>query len=607
MSGNDIRVVPGNYHGVVTSGGVASQSLNGGPGNMSFYSTPSPMAAQISGRLFSDSGPRRSTQLAAETAASTNSNATTVTGNGTSHSSKYIGGSKLSSVTFRSVTVRKGQPWTSESFDEGILHEVRDDSRSNAATSSSSPAGDLSSHDQEETAMPMGGVVMSSSRVITGTSEILDLLRALGEGYRLSCMYRCQDALDAYLKLPHKHYNTGWVLSQVGKSYFELVDYQEAHRAFSLARLASPYSLEGMDIHSTVLYEKLFDYITESTSLSRTALVEIIRGLADAALMDGMNSGLLSNEMDRVSSPRAGFRGFLKHLKEDMKLSYLAQELISTDRLAPQSCVGQNSICEADCIIKCAMGNCYSLQEDHETALKNFQRAVRLNSRFAYAHTLCGHEYVALEDFENGIKSYHSALRIDGRHYNAWYGLGMIYLRQEKFEFSEHHFHMAFQINPRSSVIMSYLGTAFLALKVCAFLLDRGSPVPKRKFYLLRLSEFGSLYIWQKNDEAFEMMEKAILADKKNPLPLYQKANILVSIEKFDEALKVVEELKEYAPQESSVYALMGKIYRRSNMYDKAMLHFGLALDLKPPATDVATIKAAIEKLHVPDELEDAL
>ncbi|KAI8534977.1 hypothetical protein RHMOL_Rhmol10G0139100 [Rhododendron molle] len=383
MSGNDIRVIPGNYHGVVTSGGVASQSLNGGPGNMSFYSTPSPMAAQlsgvappplcknvqpngpnpnavimdgsprsivnstiqaprrkfvdegklrkISGRLFSDSGPRRSTRLAAETSVSTNSNATTVTGNGTSHSSKYIGGSKLSSVTFRSVTVRKGQPWTSESFDEGIRHEVRDDSRSNAATSSSSPAGDLSFHDQEETAMPMGGVVMSSSRIITGTSEILDLLRTLGEGYRLSCMYRCQDALDAYLKLPHKHYNTGWVLSQVGKSYFELVDYQEAHRAFSLARLASPYSLEGMDIHSTVLYyfEQRDVHETHSTRLKPST--PLVRGNCNIA------QGLLSNGMDRVSSPRVGFLGFLKHLKEDMKLSYLAQELISTDRLAPQS------------------------------------------------------------------------------------------------------------------------------------------------------------------------------------------------------------------------------------------------------------------------------
>lgn len=64
-----------------------------------------------------------------------------------------------------------------------------------------------------------------------------------------------------------------------------------------------------------------------------------------------------------------------------------------------------------------------------------------------------------------------------------------------------------------------------------------------------------------------------------------------MSLESFDEALGVLEELKEYAPGESSVYALMGKIYKRHNMHEKAMLHFGLALDLKPSAADVATIK----------------
>ncbi|XP_058002005.1 cell division cycle protein 27 homolog B-like isoform X3 [Hevea brasiliensis] len=460
---------------------------------------------KISGRLFSDSGARRSTRIAAEAGANSNANATLVAANGISNSSKYLGGSKLSSMALRSVTIRKGQSWSNENWDEGIHNETFDDSHANVTITNytSSPFGDARSLETEGASMPVSGAIMSASRVLSGASEILGLLRILGDGYRLSCLYRCQDALDIYMKLPHKHYNTGWVLSQVGKAYFELVDYLESASFFSLARQASPYSLEGSDIYSTVLY----------------------------------------------------------HLKEDMKLSYLAQELISTDRLAPQSW--------------CAMGNCYSLQKDHETALKSFQRAVQLNSRFAYAHTLCGHEYVALEDFENGIKSYLSALRIDARHYNSWYGLGMLYLRQEKFEFSELHFRMAFQISPHSSVIMSYLGTALHALK--------------------------------KNEEALEMMERAILADKKNPLPLYQKANILVSLESFDEALEVLEELKEYAPRESSVYALMGKIYKRRNMHDKAMLHFGLALDLKPSATDVATIKTAIEKLHVPDEIEDTL
>ncbi|KAF3685359.1 Cell division cycle protein 27 -like protein B [Capsicum annuum] len=627
---NNLREISGNYYA------AAIQNLGGASTNMSFYNTPSPMASQLSGvvpppvcrnfqqiganasvagadnsprstvnstiqaprrkfvdegklrkvcqllrtsakstgylpsppatntRLFPDSGPRRNSRLAGESTGNTNPNVSAASGNGTIHSSKYYGSSKLSSMTLRSMTSRKAQSWATENYGEesgrdrvwfpiksdwvlsvgvgsqgwvsgvsyvprlrvevgfrvtsrgcdpgqlsvsgpglfyGIRNDISDDSRLNMTVSHSS--GDARPLEQEGPGTFAAGVNLSSTSILSGASEILTLFRILGEGYRLSCLYRCQDALDAYNKLPHKHYHTGWVLSQIGRAYFEMVDYLEADHAFGLARLASPYSLEGMDVYSTVLF----------------------------------------------------------HLKEDMKLSYLAQELVSTDRLAPQSW--------------CAMGNCYSLQKDHETALKNFQRAVQVNPRFAYGHTLCGHEYIALEDFENAIKSYQSALRVDARHYNAWYGLGMIYLRQEKFEFSEHHFRMALGINPHSSVIMSYLGTSLHALK--------------------------------KNEEALEVMELAVIADKKNPFPMYQKANILVSMESFDAALDVLEELKEHAPRESSVYALMGRIYKRCNMYDKAMLHFGVALDLRPSATDVATIKAAIEKLHVPDEMEDEL
>lgn len=45
---------------------------------------------------------------------------------------------------------------------------------------------------------------------------------------------------------------------QVGKVYFELVDYLEAEQAFGLARQIMPYSLEGMDVYSTVLYVSLY-------------------------------------------------------------------------------------------------------------------------------------------------------------------------------------------------------------------------------------------------------------------------------------------------------------------------------------------------------------
>ncbi|XP_035821527.1 cell division cycle protein 27 homolog B isoform X10 [Zea mays] len=347
-------------------------------------------------------------------------------------------------------------------------------------------------------------ILLQDSKVALGIRELLGLFRTLGEGFRLSCLFKCQEALEVYRKLPESQFNTGWVLCQVGKAYFELVDYLEADHYFELAHRLSPCTLDGMDIYSTVLY----------------------------------------------------------HLNEEMRLSYLAQELISIDRLSPQAW--------------CAVGNCFALRKDHETALKNFQRSVQLDSRFAYAHTLCGHEYSALEDYENSIKFYRCALQVDERHYNAWYGLGVVYLRQEKFEFAEHHFRRAFQINPRSSVLMCYLGMALHSLK--------------------------------RNEEALEMMEKAIAADKKNPLPKYQKSLILLGLMKYEEALDELERLKEIAPHESSMYALMGKIYKQLNILDKAVFCFGIALDLKPPAADLAIIKSAMEKVHLPDELmEDDL
>ncbi|PKA56562.1 Cell division cycle protein 27 like B [Apostasia shenzhenica] len=456
---------------------------------------------KVSGRLFagSDSGPRRSARLSGETMSNANLQYSQAGGNGTNHSStKFLGGfsssSKLSSTAFRSVLSRKGQQLPAESLDEETAC---------VASSSLSAVSDGGGAEQEKGFPQSSGASSHEARSLNGAKELLLLLQILGEGYRLSCLYRCQEALEVYLKLPQHQYNTGWVLAQVGKLYFELVEYFEADRFFDLARRLSPCTLEGMDVYSTVLF----------------------------------------------------------HLNEEMRLSYLAQELISIDRLSPQAW--------------CAMGNCYSLQKDHENALKNFQRSVQLDARFAYAHTLSGHEYMALEDYENGIRCFQNALQANDRHYNAWYGLGMAFLRQEKYEFAAHNFRRAFHINSRSSIIMSYLGMALHSLK--------------------------------RNDEALLLIDKAIVADKDNPLPMYEKANILTNLERYDEALKVLKHLIEFSPRESSVYALMGKIYKRLNKHDKAMFYFGTALDLRPPAADVAIIKSAMEKLNLPDELQDAL
>ena len=68
----------------------------------------------------------------------------------------------------------------------------------------------------------------------------------------------------------------------------------------------------------------------------------------------------------------------------------------------------------------CATGNCFSLQKEHDTAIKFFQRAVQVNPSFTYAYTLLGHEYVLTEELDRAMSCFRQAVRTDSRHYNAW-------------------------------------------------------------------------------------------------------------------------------------------------------------------------------------------
>jgi anaphase-promoting complex subunit 3 len=161
----------------------------------------------------------------------------------------------------------------------------------------------------------------------------------------------------------------------------------------------------------------------------------------------------------------------LWHLKKEVELSDLAQRAVDFDKMAPEAWF--------------VVGNCFSFQKEHDTAITFFHRSIQLDPTYTYAHTLCGHEYMSNEDFDKAISCYRDAIRVDARHYNAWYGLGAIYFRQEKFDLAEYHFQRALDINPQSSVLHCHLGMAqhhngktFDALETLAgaFLLDPRNP-----------------------------------------------------------------------------------------------------------------------------------
>ena len=226
----------------------------------------------------------------------------------------------------------------------------------------------------------------------------------------------------------------------------------------------------------------------------------------------------------------------LWHMKNEVELAYLAHELIETERLSPQAW--------------CAIGNSFSLQREHDQALKCFRRATQIDPHFAYGFTLQGHEFVANEEFEKALDSYRSAVGADGRHYNAWYGLGKVYEKMGKWEIAEQHYRTAARINPTNAVLVCCIGMVLEKMR--------------------------------KPEQALTMYTRACALAPGSALSRFKKARCLMGLGQPREALVELKILKDVAPDEANVHFLLGRLYKMLRMRGEAVRCFTMALNLDP-------------------------
>jgi anaphase-promoting complex subunit 3 len=226
----------------------------------------------------------------------------------------------------------------------------------------------------------------------------------------------------------------------------------------------------------------------------------------------------------------------LWHLKSEIELAFLAHELMAVDRLSPQAWV--------------AVGNSFSLQREHEQALRCFKRATQLDPDFAYGFTLQGHEYVANEEFEKALDAYRAAIAADGRHYNAWYGIGKVYEKMGKWVTAEQHYRTAAKINPTNAVLICCIG----------MILER----------------------MHKREDALAMYTRACVLSPGSALSRFKKAKCLMALNKPREALTELKILQDMAPDEANVWFLQGRLYKMLRLKGEAVRAFTMALNLDP-------------------------
>lgn len=307
---------------------------------------------------------------------------------------------------------------------------------------------------------------------------LLDLFRKLACGYFAQSHYRCQEAVTIYNSIPLGQRDTPWVLSQIGRAYFEQALYLDSEKIYARLKGIAPSRVEDMEMYSTCLWQ----------------------------------------------------------LKKEADLAFLAHETVDINRHSPQAW--------------CVVGNSFSVQKDHDQAIKCFKRAAQLDPNFTYAYTLQGHEYIANEEFDKALFAFRSAVAVDNRHFNGWYGLGKVFEGQGKYEFAEQHYRTAAGINPSNAILLTSIGGVLEKLKNL-----RAALVQYTK--------------------ACELTPPVTMAK-------YKRARVLVNLNQPQQALEELEALKNIIPDEPNVWFLLGRVSLMLKNKSEAVKYWTIAGNLDP-------------------------
>jgi len=213
----------------------------------------------------------------------------------------------------------------------------------------------------------------------------------------------------------------------------------------------------------------------------------------------------------------------------------------------------------------CVLGNCFSLNNETEEAIKCFRRAIQLDPNLVYAYSLIGHELVALEKYDKAIQMFQAALDLDPRQYNAWWGLGDVFQRQEDFSQAKYNFLRALDINPSNQVLKTSLSAVLQAL--------------------------GD------SNEALQLLSSAGSGSGR-ALALFQKGRLLCLQARHAEAVEELRKACYLAPKEAGIHFHLGSACQSLGDHVAALKHFTSALDLASSNRDRHLVEASHRELR---------
>ncbi|KAI1433122.1 tetratricopeptide [Xylaria sp. CBS 124048] len=255
---------------------------------------------------------------------------------------------------------------------------------------------------------------------------LIDLMKKFGTGYLALSQYRSTDALAAYTSLPRSHQDTPWVLSQVGRAYYEQASYAEAEKYYRRLRILAPTRLEDMEVYSTILW-----FLKRETDLSFLA-----HELLDASWHSPHAWCALGNAWSLARDHEQALRCFKRATQLNPKFAYAFT----------------------------LQGHEHVSNEEYEKALTAYRLAISADRRHYNAYYGIGRVYEKLGSYEKAYTHFHSASVINPTNAVLICCIGNVLEKQRQTAQALQYFSKATELAPHAAQTRYKKARALLAL-----------------------------------------------------------------------------------------------------------------------------------------------
>lgn len=342
----------------------------------------------------------------------------------------------------------------------------------------------ITDHEPQTPAPKSNDIIPKEKPQPSHLSILNNILKHFGDGYRFLSQYQCQKALKCFEKLPPNQFNTGRVLCEVGKTYYEMTHYQKAKTTFERIRKIQPYQVRGMEYYSTILW----------------------------------------------------------HDKKFIDLSFLANELTEVDHLSPQVwCVVGNCFSiqkKHNVAIKfferaiqlqprftyayTLIGHEFMAQENWDKAILYFRDAIRIDPRHYNAWYGLGMVYNHQGRFDYAEYHFKKAVEIHQHSSVLFCSVGIVLIGGKRINEALQYFDKSLEIDPHNPLsrykkayvlyLLGYQEESIQELEELKYYAPKDASI----FYLL-----GKMYRQMKiPDKAMDNLSQALELEPKNPDPI---------------------------------------------------------------------------------------